>query len=115
MHWKRAYYFLQVWLWARRWPYSSLQSPGPRLGSESGSMLVELPKTCGSKVRRQLKLLLIEEWSISKQAKRKQERRYKQLPIQSRSCGSLPEPQCRHKRAEALLSVQPVKGDCHQP
>src|SRR5262245_9509151 len=105
MHWKRAYYFLQVWLWARRWPYSSLQSPEPRLGSGSGSMLIELPKTCGSKVRRQLKLPRIEEWSISKQAKRRQERRYKQLPIQSRTCGRLPEPQGCLKRGSSFVSA----------
>src|SRR5215831_7312148 len=93
MRWKRAYCFLQAWPSARWWLCSSLQSLEPRRGSSWRSMLAELPKTCGNKARKQLKLLQIEERSISKQAKRRQERRYKQLLKQSKrtSCDRLAE------------------------
>ena len=57
---------------------------GARRGSGWGCMLAELPKTCGNKARKSLKLLRIEESKFSKQAKRRQERRYKQLPKQSK-------------------------------
>src|SRR5215467_6812708 len=69
-------------------------------------MLVALPKTCGNKVRRQWKRLRIEEWNIWKQAKRRQERRYKRLPNLSKRtfCGRLPEPQGCRKRG-AFLSA----------
>src|SRR4029453_8325071 len=93
MRWKRVYCFLQEWPSARRWPCSSLQSPEPKRGSGWGSMLAELPKTCGNKARRRLKLLRIEERDIWKQAKRRQERRYKQLLKQSKKAYRPPEPQ----------------------
>src|SRR4030095_13174130 len=84
MRWKRVYCFLQEWPPSGRCPCSSLQSQEPKRGSGWGSMLAELPKTCGNKARRRLKLLRIEERNIWKQAKKRQERRYKQLLKQSK-------------------------------